>query len=86
MTISISKNLLLMKGMPDSESWNFTSRLAIKVSKLPPPEYCAFAGIPQGHRKDMAIDDLLPNDDDDRIPYSSQDKSATVACQQISIM
>ena len=36
------------------------------MSKLPPPEYCAFAGIPQGHRKDLAINDLLPNDDDDK--------------------
>ena len=64
--INIRKSVTHERHARHSESWNFTSRLAIKVSKLPPSEYCAFAGIPQGHRKDLAIDDLLPNDDDDK--------------------
>ena len=48
-----------------TESWNFTSRLGIKVANLPPNEYKDTAGVPQGNRQDLAVEDILPNDDDD---------------------
>ena len=48
------------------ESWNFTSRLAVKVAKLPPPEVVAMGDRPQKSRADLAPLDLLPSDEDDQ--------------------
>ena len=63
--INMQKKVVHERYSRHTEFWNFTSRLGIKVANLPPTEFKDTAGLPQGNRQDLAVEDILPNDDDD---------------------
>lgn len=69
--INIQKRMRHERFARHTEAWNFTSRLALKVAKLPPPEYNSTAGISQCKRTDLSVEDILPSDDDDRAFHES---------------
>ena len=50
-----------------TESWNFTSRLAVRVAKIPPPEIEAKVDKPQGSGGKLNPESLLHNDDDEQL-------------------
>ena len=49
-----------------NESWDFTSRLATKVHRLPPETLLCTAGVPQGPRSSLEPHNLLPTSGDDQ--------------------
>ena len=50
-----------------TESWNFTSRLAVRINKLPPPDIEKKGDAPQGSRGNLHPELLLPNDEDEQL-------------------
>ena len=58
--ININKQVRHERFARHAEAWKFASRLAFKVSKLPPLEYYSTAGIPQCKRVDLSVNDILP--------------------------
>ena len=51
----------------NTESWDFTSRLTVKASRLPPPELIAKTYEPQGSREKLQPVFLLPSNEDGKI-------------------
>ena len=68
--INIEKRVTHERHARHTEAWNFTSRLAVKVARLPPPDYNT-TELPQCTRGDLAVEDILPNDDDDKTFHES---------------
>ena len=47
------------------ESWNFTSRLAVKIDRLPPADLVAKGNKPQCSRSSLLPESILPSDEDE---------------------
>lgn len=63
--INIHKRVAHERTDRHAESWDFTSRIAVKVAHPPPQELLASAASPQGRRSDLDPHALLPDSNDD---------------------
>ena len=65
--VNFQKKVRHERKQRHTESWDFTSRLAVKASRLPPPELIAETDEPQGSRGKLQPESLLPSNEDEEV-------------------